>query len=300
MKHVFFILCLFLTITCPKAEEFIEKKEKNFYLEIKARKFAQGEVVFLRIKTQVSLKDSILIKWENKKFNLLKNQNFIFLPIAPNFKKKHINLIIQNKNLFPKYENYEKSYKIAVEKTNFPFVKKKLVVNKKYVSSKLPQKTLKLIREYSKIKKKAFRTNTRNKVISPFVSPLKNLKVNSYFYNYRLYNNRKKSRPHGGADFKGKVGDPIYAINDGVVLIAQKMYYEGNFTVIDHGGSMFSLYMHQSEMAVKKNQTVKKGQLIGKVGATGRVTGPHLHLGLRIGNTLVDPLSVINMNFFED
>jgi murein DD-endopeptidase len=83
------------------------------------------------------------------------------------------------------------------------------------------------------------------------------------------------------------------------VILARPMYYEGNFTVIDHGLELYSLYMHQSEILVKTGDKVKKGDLIGRIGSTGMSTGPHLHLGLRVLGTMIDPLSVVQTDLIE-
>ena len=129
-------------------------------------------------------------------------------------------------------------------------------------------------------------------------------RVTSAFYAKRIYDryyndHGKKIRTapktsfHLGLDLMGGIGSPIYALADGVVAIAEEMYYEGNHTVIDHGAGIYSRYMHQSEILVRTGQKVKAGELIGKVGDTGMVTGPHLHVGLIIRGIYVDPTSLL-------
>ena len=298
IKLFFFFFFFSYTVS---SYDYVEKNEKNFYLILKAISFSQGNVTFLKLNPKIQIKKKVQIVWNKKIFEILynKKQNILFLPIPPNFNQKYIELDIISKDIFPNYKFFKKSYKISISKTKFFFTRKRLKVKKKYTTSKLSKNTLDFIRKCSEIKKKIFKINSQNKIFSSFVSPVKRIKLTSKFYSYRLYNNRIKSRPHGGTDFKGKVGEPIYAVQDGKILIAQKMYYEGNFTVIDHGNQFFSLYMHQSKILVKKNQFVRKGQLIGKIGSTGRVTGPHLHLGMKNKGVLVDPMSVLNINFFK-
>jgi murein DD-endopeptidase MepM/ murein hydrolase activator NlpD len=94
---------------------------------------------------------------------------------------------------------------------------------------------------------------------------------------------------HKGADFRAPFGTPVYAANDGMVTIAQLMFYEGNFVVIDHGQQLQTMYMHLSRIDVHVGDRVRKGQRLGLSGATGRVTGPHLHLGVRWQGTYLDP-----------
>jgi len=88
-------------------------------------------------------------------------------------------------------------------------------------------------------------------------------------------------------------GTPIRALAGGEVVLAENMYYSGNVVYLDHGQGVISLYCHMSSMNVQPGDRVRAGQVLGKVGATGRVTGPHLHLGLLILGEAVDPLSLL-------
>jgi murein DD-endopeptidase MepM/ murein hydrolase activator NlpD len=97
---------------------------------------------------------------------------------------------------------------------------------------------------------------------------------------------------HMGTDFAGTTGAPVRAANRGVVRIVEAFFYGGNVVYLDHGDGLTSAYLHLSEQLVAPGDTVGVGHLIGRVGATGRVTGPHLHLIMRYGNTTVDPLSL--------
>lgn len=120
----------------------------------------------------------------------------------------------------------------------------------------------------------------------PFTRPVKGT-VSGSFAARRIFNNVPRS-PHLGTDMRGAVGTPILAMADGTVLFAEEQYYSGNAVWIDHGQGVLSMYGHLSKFSVKKGDTVKQGQKIGEVGATGRVTGPHLHLSLYIQGVAVD------------
>lgn len=96
-----------------------------------------------------------------------------------------------------------------------------------------------------------------------------------------------------GTDYAGSVGAPVRAANRGVVRLVDAFYLGGNVVYIDHGEGMVTAYLHLSRQRVAEGDTVERGQLIGNVGATGRVTGPHLHLITRYGQVTVDPMSVI-------
>lgn len=124
----------------------------------------------------------------------------------------------------------------------------------------------------------------------PFVIP-RDARVTSGFGRGREYNGTITSR-HMGTDFAGATGAPVVAANRGVVRIVDAFFYGGNVVYLDHGAGLTSAYLHLSEQLVAQGDTVERGQLIGRVGATGRVTGPHLHLIVRYGSVTVDPLSL--------
>jgi murein DD-endopeptidase MepM/ murein hydrolase activator NlpD len=117
-------------------------------------------------------------------------------------------------------------------------------------------------------------------------------RITSGFGNGRTFNGQVTSR-HTGTDYAGAVGAPVRAINRGVVRIVDAFYLGGNVVYIDHGAGMVSAYLHLSRQTVSVGDTVSRGQQIGNVGATGRVTGPHLHLITRFGLVSVDGLTVI-------
>jgi Peptidase family M23 len=110
----------------------------------------------------------------------------------------------------------------------------------------------------------------------------------------RMFNGKLASI-HRGTDFHAGSGTPVAAANDGVVMIAQGMFYEGNLVVVDHGQGFSTLYMHLSKIEVKVGDRVHKGQRLGLSGATGRVTGPHLHFGVRWQGMYVDAVKLLKI-----
>jgi murein DD-endopeptidase MepM/ murein hydrolase activator NlpD len=84
-------------------------------------------------------------------------------------------------------------------------------------------------------------------------------------------------------------------MNDGTVLLARPLYFEGNFVVLDHGQGLLTLYLHLSEFKVNEGERVKRGQVIGLSGGTGRATGPHLHVAVRWQGTYLDPASLLRL-----
>ena len=124
----------------------------------------------------------------------------------------------------------------------------------------------------------------------PFLRP-RDSRITSAFGRGREFNGTITSR-HMGTDFAGATGAPVRAANRGVVRIVGSFYYGGNVVYVDHGAGLTSAYLHLSRQLVAEGDTVERGHVIGRVGATGRVTGPHLHLIVRYGRVTVDPLSL--------
>jgi murein DD-endopeptidase MepM/ murein hydrolase activator NlpD len=125
-----------------------------------------------------------------------------------------------------------------------------------------------------------------------FVPPLTS-KLTSSFGTRRLLNGKPKS-PHGGVDYKARIGVPVPAAARGRVVLAEELYYSGKIVIIDHGLSIFSLYMHLSEIDCRPGDLIAAGQVVGKSGRSGRVTGPHLHFGVKIAGVFVDPLRFVD------
>jgi murein DD-endopeptidase MepM/ murein hydrolase activator NlpD len=118
--------------------------------------------------------------------------------------------------------------------------------------------------------------------------------VISTFGKRNIYNGQPRS-PHTGTDFRGDVGTPIRAPNAGRIVLATDLYYSGNTIIIDHGLGLYSYLGHMSKFSVSEGDRVKPGDVIGRIGATGRVTGPHLHWSMRLISTQVDPMSLVSV-----
>jgi murein DD-endopeptidase MepM/ murein hydrolase activator NlpD len=127
----------------------------------------------------------------------------------------------------------------------------------------------------------------------PFLRP-RTTRVTSSFGSGREFNGTVTSR-HMGTDFAGAVGAPVRAANRGVVRLVDRFFLGGNVVYVDHGEGLVTVYLHLSKQLVAEGDTVERGQVLGKVGATGRVTGPHLHWIARYGAVSVDPLSLLRI-----
>lgn len=126
---------------------------------------------------------------------------------------------------------------------------------------------------------------------TPFVRPVSQ-EANSAFGTRSVFNGKPRNA-HGGADFLSPAGTQIHAPNAGRIAVARNLYFSGNTVIIDHGLGLFSTLAHLSRIDVHEGDDVATGQQLGLVGATGRVTGPHLHWAVRAGDARVDPLSLL-------
>jgi murein DD-endopeptidase MepM/ murein hydrolase activator NlpD len=124
-----------------------------------------------------------------------------------------------------------------------------------------------------------------------FVAPVDGAPA-SNFGQRSIFNGQPRGS-HRGADFASPSGAPVRAPGRGRVILADDLYYSGNTVIVDHGLGLFSLLAHLSRIDVRAGDVVEQGAIVGTVGATGRVTGPHLHWTLRLGSAVLDPLSLL-------
>lgn len=223
---------------------------------------------------------------DNKELSLLKHpikkdSYFVLLPIAYKTKLKEIKLLHVEGN---------KSEKIVLHVKQGKYKKETLKVNPKKVK---PPKSAenRIWKEYLE-SKKVYATVTKERYWKkPFLMPL-NSKITSNYGNARIYNGSLKGF-HSGTDFRAPTGTTLKTVNDGVVVVASERYYSGNAVIVDHGEGIYSSYSHLSKINVKEGEFVKRGEALGLSGATGRVTGPHLHFSIIIESKKIDPLDFI-------
>jgi murein DD-endopeptidase MepM/ murein hydrolase activator NlpD len=181
---------------------------------------------------------------------------------------------------------------LSVGRGKYPKIEVHLNVESKFTEPSPEQQ--KQIEEGQQIKKDYLnRVTPQQEWAGQFIAPA-NAAISDVFASERIFNG-KTSSPHLGLDFRVSSGTPVEAMNDGTVLLARPMFFEGNFVVIDHGQGLLTLYLHLSEFKVKEGDRVKRGQVIGLSGGTGRATGPHLHAAVRWQGTYLDPAQLIKL-----
>lgn len=180
-----------------------------------------------------------------------------------------------------------------VEVGEAPYEKVSLSVPDKFVEPNAA--ALKIIAADKIVRDKAFANSASTpQWTGNFLPPLHLAPESDSFGNQRIFNGKLDS-VHRGLDYRAKPRTPVGAINSGRVVLARPLYYEGGCVVIDHGLGLMSIYMHLSKIEVTVGRRVRRGQIIALSGATGRATGPHLHLGLRWQGSYLDPAKLFQI-----
>lgn len=191
------------------------------------------------------------------------------------FSIKHHNGITLNSRVYVKAKKYEEQHLTIKNKRKVnPNEKDMIRINKERIRKR---------------KAKALRTDHIPRV--DFIWPAEG-RISSVF-GLRRFFNKQERRPHNGLDIAAVTGTPVKATADGTVIDAGDFFFSGNMIYIDHGQGIISLYAHMDSIKVKAGDSVKQGQLIGAVGATGRATGPHLHFAVFANKTLIDPIFML-------
>jgi hypothetical protein len=173
------------------------------------------------------------------------------------------------------------------------FPEEKLTVAPKYVEPN-PEDAKRAEEEGERLRT-LFGTATPEKLwTGAFRLPLPGIHTAKNFGRRRVLNGKPGSS-HSGVDIPAVVGTPIHASQRGRVVLAENLYFAGNTVVIDHGLGVYTLYGHMKVLGVQVGETVSAGAVIGRVGATGRVTGPHLHWGLTLDDSRVNALNIVGL-----
>jgi murein DD-endopeptidase MepM/ murein hydrolase activator NlpD len=174
-------------------------------------------------------------------------------------------------------------YRPAVRKREYPV--QRLNVDQQYVTPP-PEVLERIRRERAQLRAVITRLTPTRWWRLPMLRPVPG-EITSLYGLRRVFNGRERD-PHKGVDFDAKHGDPVAAMDNGVVALVAQHYYNGNMVVVDHGLGVYSLYLHLSAFTVREGQRVGRGDTVGLIGNTGRATGPHLHLSFAVWGEMVN------------
>ena len=171
------------------------------------------------------------------------------------------------------------------------FTTRRLEVPAEYVKPG-PELEARADREMKRVKALYTETTPELRMRGRFVMPVKGAKTTSRFGERSIFNGEPRS-PHSGADIQASTGTPVLAPQSGRVVLADDLFFPGRAVILDHGLGVYSLFGHLSEIKVREGASVRRGEVVGFAGATGRVTGPHLHWAVKVLGARVDPQSVM-------
>lgn len=252
--------------------------------EISTTNIKNGKTALIKFQTNINIVyESVeYLGYKHKVFN-----NYVLIPISYYEKPKLVELKIN-------YRDYAKSKSkiIKIKIIDGEYKQEKINVQKSKVELSKKDKK-RAAREYKEATDIYNTITPKNYIREKFIMPLES-KITSIFGNARIYNGSLNGY-HSGTDFRAKVGTPLISSNDGIVVLVKDRFYSGGSVIIDHGYGVYTCYYHMSAFEVKVGDRVKKGELIGLSGVSGRVTGPHLHFSARVGGIQVDPLQLIDL-----
>ncbi len=306
----------------PEAAQKRIYQEGQFKLVLYSRKFATGDMVYAEVLPVLGPGEKITADLREKlKLNQLK-YNGIAVPLT----ERPWGL----RGLFAIYPHQKengwlgwthplkvqsatgdvtrfKSIRLKVHITKFPVYTSELKLGK-YSNLQTYEKpgVAERIKRERELKNRAFASRESNHIQNKLAHPRDLHKVTSPFYvtrvtyQYEIKDGKKIKHPptryvHKGLDLRGWEGHPVYAMAPGKVVLAQTLFFEGGFVLIDHGNGIKSGYMHLSKIDAKEGEMVEAGELIARAGATGMVTAAHLHLSIWVNGYPVDPLSLLSL-----
>jgi murein DD-endopeptidase MepM/ murein hydrolase activator NlpD len=251
-------------------------------------RISKGDLILIRVKAENG--EKVRVKWSGKDISLIPNPDSTswqgFLAADLDAKSGHYKAVV---TVSP--SGYRKQLDIEVVDKDYGV--RNLTLPENMVT--LDEETLKRVRKESDIINGLWKLPASAAVWSGFfIMPIDG-EVTGAFGTQSIINNQPRS-PHSGVDLKGEEGTPIKAINDGKVILICDHFFTGKSVFLDHGAEIISMYFHLQEIDVKEGDTVRRGQIIGLVGSTGRATGPHLHWGMRINGARINPLSLIDLS----
>ena len=183
---------------------------------------------------------------------------------------------------------------MPIERRTFP--EQRLKVSSKYVEPP-PEVTRRIEEERGRLAALWAGRERPRAALHPFVRPVPG-KPTGIFGERRFFNGEPRA-PHPGLDLRAAEGTPVLAAGAGCVALAGDLYWTGGTVVLDHGDGLFTVYAHLSKMEVEEGAVIEAGTRIGRSGATGRVTGPHLHWGAKVGEIPVDPRALLDPRLFR-
>jgi murein DD-endopeptidase MepM/ murein hydrolase activator NlpD len=286
LLRVLFLIPLLLVSTGKAASV-----ENRLHIESFQRSVRQGDVCLIRASGPASLK-SIYVEFQGERFPMASGeQNRIYegligidLNTRPAMYEIKVVATDQGDSA------YLSTLSLRVEKVDFGIQRLSLPSSMVDLDAKTLERVNKEARQLEALFQ-GFRAERLWR--GAFILPVEG-ELSAPFGLNRIINGQRRS-PHTGVDLEAEEGTPVLACNSGVVVLFQQLFFSGKSVIVDHGWGLYSMYFHLSEALVKEGDRVSTGALLGRVGSTGRSTGPHLHWGTRMNGARVNPLSLLRI-----
>jgi murein DD-endopeptidase MepM/ murein hydrolase activator NlpD len=251
-----------------------------------------GAPLFLRVTAPAAL-ESLSGNWlEHEVFFSLDTVNKTWYGIAgSSLQTRPGSYVLKLEGTTPSGKEITFERKITIRAAKYP--RTVIQVAKQYTEPSPEQ--LQEVSQDSNLKQEAFhRVNPEREWSGNFHPPVE-ATISGVFGTQRTFNGKVQS-VHQGLDYAVPSGTPVDAVNNGTVLLARPLYFEGNCVVLDHGQGLLTLYMHLSEIKVKEGEKIQRGEEIGLSGGSGRATGPHLHLAVRWQGIYLNPATLLRLD----
>lgn len=294
MKRIELIVCLvgIMLVTPLSSLDQQMPEQPGVSIDLNYRALSPGEVIRVTIQENQTL-SRVRIEFSGKIYDLRRRvspaQWMAFVGLDLDMQP---GIYIMNFTfLYQGGKTEKKKEAVRVEPKDFPV--KHLWVDEKYVSP--PSEVIERIQVESALLSSLYQKYSQEwygdgKFVVPCIGEI------APNFGQRRFFNQKPRSPHSGVDISAPTGTPVKASNSGKVILATDLYFSGSTVIIDHGLGVISMYCHFSKIDVERGQFVNKGDKIGEVGATGRVTGSHLHWGIKVLNSRVDPFSFVSLD----
>jgi murein DD-endopeptidase MepM/ murein hydrolase activator NlpD len=280
----------------PAATSSIRDCGQGMTLHLSAPESTQGSLLLLELRSNAKPLGEVKATWDSKEIPFWQQPKLdekspdawrALLGVDLELKPETYTLAISGKTQAA--EDFTCAANIAVEEGKFATESLKVAPN--FVEPN-PEQLARAEAERQRLRA-IFATITPERLWDGhFRYPLAGVTTGGNFGKRRILNGKAGS-PHGGVDFPAPAGTPVYAAQRGRVVLAEPLYFSGNTVVLDHGLGLYTFYGHFESIAVQPGDLVDTGTLLGKVGATGRVTGPHLHWGVTVNRARANPLQLI-------
>jgi murein DD-endopeptidase MepM/ murein hydrolase activator NlpD len=268
-------------------------------LQLSAPATAQGSLLLVQIRSLKPLSE-VIAKWNERDVPFWQEREKEQGAASPDVRQALLGVDLEK--AAGKYEftvaaqmqsGERVSCHVMLEVKEGHFATENLTVKKQFVEPN-PEQEARAEAETKRLREIFDRVTPERLWDGPFRTPLDGVVKGTNFGRRRVLNGHPGS-PHSGVDFPAPTGTPVHASQKGRVVLAEGLFFAGNTVIVDHGLGIYTLYCHFSEIDVKAGDIVEAGAILGKVGATGRVTGPHLHWGLTVERARVNALDLLSV-----